>query len=97
MKADDSSARRDRSIRLAVLTSFLSKAGTGLLQLLAIPLAVRVMGREEFGLYTSISLALATVALLEIGIGPALAHGLSKANAAGCVSERRRLASTAPG
>jgi O-antigen/teichoic acid export membrane protein len=87
--------RRDRSIRLAVLTSFLSKAGTILLQFLAIPIAVRVMGREEFGIYNSVSLALATVALLEIGIGPALAHGLSKANASDDKLGRRELSSTA--
>ena len=87
--------RRDRSIRLAVVTSFLSKAGTGLLQLLAIPIAVRVMGREEFGIFTSISLALSTVALLEVGIGPALAHGISKAGAEGDTHRRRVLASTA--
>ncbi|MCH7226147.1 lipopolysaccharide biosynthesis protein [Haloferula sp. A504] len=86
--------RRNRSIRLAVVTSFLSKAGTGLLQLLAIPIAVRVMGREEFGIYTSISLALSTVALLEVGIGPALAHGISKAGAEGDGRRRRVLAST---
>ncbi|MGB6223128.1 lipopolysaccharide biosynthesis protein [Haloferula sp.] len=87
--------RRDRSIRLAVLTSFLSKAGTILLQFMAIPIAVRVMGREEFGVFNSVSLALATVALLEIGIGPALAHGLSKANANSDAQGRRELSSTA--
>ena len=88
-------SRRDRSIKLAVVTSFLSKAGTILLQFLAIPIAVRVMGREEFGIYNSVSLALATVALLEIGIGPALAHGLSKANSTSDQEERRSLSSTA--
>ncbi|MEP4079002.1 lipopolysaccharide biosynthesis protein [Haloferula sp.] len=88
-------SRRDRSIKLAVVTSFLSKGGTILLQFLAIPIAVRVMGREEFGVYSSVSLALSTVALLEIGIGPALAHGLSKANAADDKLGRRELSSTA--
>ena len=87
--------RRDRSIRLAVMTSFLSKAGTVLLQFLAIPIAVRVMGREEFGIFSSVSMALATVALLEVGIGPALAHGLSKANATNDGLSRRQLSSTA--
>lgn len=95
MEDEGNATRRDRSIRLAVVTSMLSKGGTALLQLLAIPLAVRVMGREEFGLYTSVSLALSTVALLEIGIGPALAHGLSEARAKGDEEKGRRLASTA--
>lgn len=95
MEDDGNAKRRDRSIRLAVVTSVLSKGGTALLQLLAIPLAIRVMGREEFGLYTSVSVALSTVALLEVGIGPALAHGLSEARAKGDEIRSRRLASTA--
>lgn len=89
------SARRDRSIRLAVATSFLSKAGTALFQLLSIPVAIRVLGREEFGLYTTVNFTLATVALLQVGIGPALAHGLSGAQARGEEGESRKLASTA--
>ena len=88
-------ARRDRSIRLAVVTSFISKAGTALFQLLSIPIAIRVLGREEFGLYTTVNFTLATVALLQVGIGPALAHGLSGAKARGNEGESRRLASTA--
>ncbi|QJE94716.1 lipopolysaccharide biosynthesis protein [Luteolibacter luteus] len=88
-------ARRDRSIKLAVVTSFVSKAGTALFQLLSIPVAIRVLGREEFGLYTTVNFTLATVALLQVGIGPALAHGLSGAKARGNEGESRRLASTA--
>ncbi len=94
-EAVDHGARRDLSIRLAVLTSFLSKGGTVLLQLIALPAALRVMGRAEFGIFGTVSTALATVHLLEIGIGPALAHGISKAGATDDHDLRRRLASTA--
>lgn len=87
--------RRNRSIRLAVVTSFLSKAGTILLQLLSIPIAVRVLGREEFGLYTTVNLTLSTVSLLQVGVGPALTHGLTRARAAGDESRQRELGSTA--
>lgn len=87
--------RRSRSIRLAVVTSFVSKAGTILLQLLSIPIAVRVLGRGEFGLYTTVNLTLSTMALLEVGVGPALAHGLSKARAAGNENRQRELGSSA--
>jgi O-antigen/teichoic acid export membrane protein len=87
--------RRSRSIRLAVVTSFLSKAGTVLLQLLSIPIAVRVLGREEFGLYTTVNLTLSTVALLQVGVGPALTHGLTRANAAADEARQRELGSTA--
>jgi O-antigen/teichoic acid export membrane protein len=89
------SARRDRSIRLAVATSFLSKAGTALFQLLSIPVAVRVLSREEFGLYTTVNMTLAMVALLQIGVGPSLAHGLSRAKARGDGQAAKELASTA--
>ena len=89
------SARRDRSIRLAVATSFLSKAGTALFQLLSIPVAVRVLSREEFGLYTTVNMTLAMVALLQIGVGPSLAHGLSGAKAKGNTHAAGELASTA--
>jgi O-antigen/teichoic acid export membrane protein len=86
---------RNRSIRLAVLTSFLSKFGTILLQLISIPLAVRVLGREEFGLYTTVNLTLSVLMLLQVGVGPALAHGLSQARAAGDETRQKELGSTA--
>ncbi len=91
----ETTTRRDRSIRLAVVTSFISKAGTILLQLLAIPIATRVLGREEFGLYTTVNLTLTTMALLEVGIGPALTHGLTRARASGDETKLRELGSTA--
>ena len=95
MDESSHSARRDRSIRLAVVTSFLSKAGTLLLQALSIPIAVRVLGREEFGIYSAVNVTLGTVSLLQVGIGPALAHGLSKARAQGRDKDARELSSSA--
>jgi O-antigen/teichoic acid export membrane protein len=89
------SALRDRSIRLAVVTSFLSKGGTALLQLLSIPIAVRVLGRDAFGVYSVVNVTLGIVALMQVGIGPALAHGLSGAKARGVEGESRQLASSA--
>lgn len=91
----ESTTRRDRSIRLAVVTSFVSKVGTILLQLLSIPIAIRVLGRAEFGLYTTVNLTLTTIALLEVGVGPALTHGLTRARAAGDEVKQRELGSTA--
>ena len=92
---DAHSARRDRSIRLAVVTSFLSKAGTMLFQALSIPIAVRVLGREEFGIYSAVNVTLGIVSMLQVGIGPALAHGLSKAKAHGHEEDARQLSSSA--
>ncbi len=91
----ETSSRRNRSIRLAVATSFVSKGGTILLQLLSIPLAVRVLGRAEFGLFTTVNLTLAAISLLQVGVGPALTHGLTRARAAGDETKQRELGSTA--
>jgi O-antigen/teichoic acid export membrane protein len=88
-------ARRNLSIRLAVVTSFMSKAGNALLQLLALPLAIRVLGREEYGLFATVGIMLTTISLLQVGVGPALAHGIAQANARGDDPRRRELASTA--
>lgn len=89
------SVRRDRSIRWAVVTSFVSKGGNALLQLLAIPVAVRVLGREDFGVYGAVGITLSTVSILQVGIGPALAHGLSVARARGGDGEAREWSSSA--
>lgn len=92
--AADGAERRNRAIKRAVITSLASKAGTALMQLVSIPIAVRVLGREEFGLYASISMVITTVILLEIGVGPALTHGLSDAVARGDRERERTYYST---
>lgn len=92
---EDHAEHRSRSIRLAVITSFVSKAGTILLQLLSIPIAIRVLGRGEFGLYTTVNLTLSTISLLQVGVGPALTHGLAGAIASGDDAKQRELGSSA--
>ncbi|MEO5913275.1 MAG: lipopolysaccharide biosynthesis protein [Luteolibacter sp.] len=92
---EESSQRRNRSIRLAVITSFVSKFSTILLQLLSIPIAIRVLGRAEFGIFTTVNLTLSTMILLEVGIGPALTHGMSQAISNGDETRQRELGSTA--
>lgn len=72
---------RNRSIRQAVSTSLVSKGTTAILQFVSLPLAARVLGREEFGVYATISMSVFMVAMLQIGVGPALARGISEAAA----------------
>ncbi len=74
---------RDRSIRLSVLTSLLSKFGTIILRLVSIPIAIRVLGMEQFGVYTAITLFVALIDILHVGIGPTLTKELSRAIAKG--------------
>ncbi len=70
---------RNRSIRLAVLTSILSKFGTVLLRIISIPVAIRVLGMEEFGVYAAITTVVSMIDMMHVGIGPALTQGIAKA------------------
>lgn len=81
--SDESDEHRDRSIRLSVLTSLLSKFGTIILRLVSIPIAIRVLGMEQFGVYTAVTLFVAMIDILHVGIGPTLTRELSKAIAQG--------------
>ncbi len=92
---EESSHRRNRSIRLAVVTSFVSKFSTILLQLLAIPIAIRVLGQVEYGIFMVVNITLSTMILLEVGIGPALTHGMSQAISNKDETKQRELGSTA--
>jgi len=74
---------RDRSLRLAVITSLISKVGTIVLRLVSIPIAVHLLGMEMFGVYTAITMAVGMIDMLHIGIGPALTKALAKAVARG--------------
>lgn len=76
---DQDSNRRNRSITSAVLTSLASKLGTVILQFVSIPIAYRELGEESFGLYATIAVSIGTIILFQIGIGPALTHGISRA------------------
>jgi len=75
--------RRNRSISSAVATSLASKVGTVILQFVSIPIAYHKLGEEDFGLYSTIAVSISTLILFQIGIGPALTHGISRASSTG--------------
>lgn len=66
-------------VRLAFITSAVSKALGFLVQFLAIPLAVKALGAERFGIYTMIVSALVWIDLGRLGIGPGLTRGIAVA------------------
>jgi len=82
---------RNRSIRHAISTSLVSKGSTAILQFVSLPVAARVLGREEFGVYATISMSVFMVVMLQIGVGPALARGISEASARGDKARQGRL------
>lgn len=90
----DPTHQRDRSLRLAVITSLISKAGTIVLRLVSIPVAVNLLGMELFGVYTAITMAVGMIDMLHIGIGPALTKALAKAVARGDRETERTVFAT---
>lgn len=72
-------AFRAGRVRLAFLTSGGSKALGLIVQFLAIPLAVRSLGPERFGIYTMLVSALVWIDLGRLGIGPGLTRELALA------------------
>jgi O-antigen/teichoic acid export membrane protein len=75
--------KRSALLRLAILSSALSKVGGLALQALAIPLVYRSLGQHRYELYLLLTAALATIVLAQMGAGPGLTQGLAKASATG--------------
>jgi len=70
-----------------VATSLLSKLGTIVLRLVSIPIAIRVLGMEQFGVYAAITMVVSVIDMMHIGLGPALTREIAKSVAKG---DRRR-------
>lgn len=98
MTADTHAERRAfraGRVRLAFLTSIGSKALGLLVQFLAVPLAVRSLGPERFGLYTMLVSALVWIDLGRLGIGPGLTRELALAWNRGETDRERTIFSNA--
>ncbi len=85
----DHSIRRTNLLRLAVVSNGISKLSAIGLQGLAIPLVYRALGTHNFALYLLLTAALATLALLQFGVGPGLTQAVAKAHALGDHDEER--------
>ena len=86
---------RDRSIHLAAISSLLSKGGTFLLQIVALPVAIRVLGPERFGIYAAVSATFVLLNFADFGIGPSVVRGVAEARASERFHAARRLFSLA--
>jgi O-antigen/teichoic acid export membrane protein len=83
-------ARRSALLRLAIMSSGLSKVcGLGL-QALSIPLLYHSLGPRHYDLFLLLTGALSAISLIQMGAGPGLTQGIAKANALG---EHERAAS----
>ncbi len=81
--SSESTHARFRLLRLgmAVATSLLSKAGSAVLQLVAIPVAVSVLGFEKYGVFAALTAAWACLSLSGIGVGPGLTKAIARTHA----------------
>jgi len=82
LKNKEHGPKRSALLRLAILSSGLSKICGLALQATAIPLVYRSLGQHRYDLYLLLTGALGTIALVQMGAGPGLTQGIAKASAA---------------
>ena len=87
-------AHRKRALGLAVVTSLFSKGGTIGLILIAMPLALHVLGPERFGVFGALQTLMWFMGMADFGIGAGLARRLTVATSMGDQAEQRRVMST---
>ena len=75
------SSARYRRIVEAVLTAVLTKGTALLVSLFSVPITVRYLGAERFGLWTTISTTITLLVVLDIGIANTLTNLISEAYA----------------
>ena len=73
---------RDRRLKLAVVASIGSKVATAALQVLVMPLAIRTLGPEQFGIFVMLSSSLIWISTAHMGLGNSLILVISQAAAA---------------
>ncbi|MCS6801254.1 MAG: oligosaccharide flippase family protein [Chloroflexota bacterium] len=92
-EGDDAAAWRTRQLSRSLLTSLASKGVSSILQLVAMPVAIRALGAELYGVYAVLAGALSWITMSGVGIGPGLT--LRLASGAGGPDAERRLVTTA--
>ena len=75
--------RRGRALKLAAVTSLSSKLGSVVLQLIAVPVAISVLGKEQYGVYATVLVFYAFLQLAECGLLGSLSRRITIAAAAG--------------
>ncbi len=92
---DERSRERYRRIGVTTATSMLTRAivlGTGLVSL---PLTIRYLGVEQYGLWVTISSFTAFLSVADLGLGQGLVNGLSAAHGREDRDEAQRLVASA--
>jgi O-antigen/teichoic acid export membrane protein len=72
---------RDRRIAEAILAAALTKGTVLLVSLFSVPITVRYLGADQFGLWTTISTTITLLMVLDVGIANTLTNLISEAYA----------------
>ena len=91
----DERATRTRRLFEAVGSAVLSKGILVLVNALSIPIAIRYLGAEKFGVWTTISTLLAMLLVLDLGVANSLTNFISEAYARGDRLHASRYTTTA--
>src|SRR5579885_3573034 len=87
--------KRTRRLFEAVGSAALSKGVLVLVNALAIPIAIRYLGAENFGIWTTITLALTMLLVLDLGIANSLTNFISESYARNDQEHASRYTTTA--
>jgi O-antigen/teichoic acid export membrane protein len=88
-------AGRGGRAKLAISTSFISRVVTTAISLVVVPITVRYLGNEGYGLMTTISAVVAWLQFANLGIGLGLQNALTEETARGNAQAQKQLVSTA--
>jgi O-antigen/teichoic acid export membrane protein len=86
---------RGGRLRLSVATGVFARAAQLLSGLLIVPLAVRYLGNDGYGLFVTITAVVTWLQVSTFGVGAGLQNALTEAVAAGDTARQRSLISTA--
>lgn len=94
-KTSSAASDRDKRYGLAVSSSVLSKAATIVLQIGVMPVAIRKLGVEQYGLYAFMTSFLSLISFSELGIGARMVREFSHLHVSGDRVSQKDLASSA--
>lgn len=89
------SSSRWRQILYAVLSGVVGKGMSTLSMILVVPMSINYLGKEGFGVMTTITSVVSAMAIANVGIGLGLQNSLTEAIALGRTDEIKGLVSTA--
>ena len=87
--------RRERNARLTINASIAARVVAYAVRLVAIPLSLRVLGREQYGLWLSVGSIIAWMGVSDLGLSSGLVNSVGRAYGRNDWNQIRTLVSTA--